>query len=115
MTVQSPNYDEVEYPDLPKGWAWWSGTVGGGYYTRWFGTKYYRGGDLVGVEGSIGGFEGQVFWDQGQDHTVEITPITGMDGDDPVMGYSCITRRFDTMQEAIEAVPELIQELKDRD
>lgn len=114
MTIQSPNYDEIGYPEMPNGWAWWSGNVSAGHYTRWFGTEYRRGGDLVGVDGSIGGFEGQVYWDEGNDHTVEIIPITGVENDDPVTGYATITRQYGTMQEAVEAVPDLIESLKEQ-
>lgn len=103
-------------PDLPNGWSWWSGNRSKSYYTQWFGTNYRRGGDLVGVDGSIGGFDGQVYWDKGGNgkHHVEIIPITGVDNDDPVHGYPTISRSFDSEKEAVEGVVGLIAELKQK-
>lgn len=97
--------------ELPSGWEWGSGEKSPSYYTYNFGTEYYKGGDLVGVHG-LGGYDGCVFWDKGQKHTVDIRPVVGFDGDDPRYGYSVMTRTFDSEEEALEAVPELIQELK---
>jgi len=31
---------DIEYPDLPDTWEWWSGNRGAAYYTRWFGTRH---------------------------------------------------------------------------
>ena len=112
MTDEPPDYDSIEYPDLPKGWSWWSGNVSDGYYTRWFGTDYRMGGALVGKHG-LGGYEAEVYWDTGGDHHVAIYPITGIrdDGDSEVAEYATVSRSYDSMQAAIDAVPELIGNL----
>lgn len=97
-------------PDLPRGWQWASGSRTAGSYTRWFQTEFRMGGALAGVHG-LGGYDGDVYWDDGNGHTVQIHPITGVTGDDPVYGYPVVTREFDTEQAALDAVPELINGL----
>jgi len=103
-------------PSLPNGWSWWSGNRSDSHYTRWFGTDYRRGGDLIGVDSSIGGFDGQVYWDRGGNgkHHVEISPIIGEAGDDPVWGYPTISRSFESEKEAVEGVVEMIRDLKQK-
>jgi len=103
-------------PELPNGWSWWSGNRSESYYTRWFGTEYRRGGDLIGIDGSIGGFDGEAYWDRGGNgkHHVQIRPITGVDNDDPVHGYPTISRSFNSEAEAVEGVVEMISELKQK-
>lgn len=102
--------DNNDLPELQNGWEWSGGERGKNYYTTNFGTEYYMGGRYAGEYG-LGGFSGQVFWDKGQKHTVQIMPVLSMNGDDPVFGYAAITRRFDTEEEAHNAVPDLIDEL----
>lgn len=91
-------------PDLPGEWDWWSGNRASSYYTRWFGTKSLR-------------YEGQVYWDEGGDHHVAIYPVNGLrdDGDPDVSEYADKRGTFDTEQEAVNAVPKLIEELEDKD
>ena len=109
-TTDTPT--ETEFPDLPTGWEWWSGERGENYYTRWFGTEYQMGGDLVGVHG-MGGYEGEMYWD-GMEHHVQIYPVTGTTPEgDPELGYACKHGEYDTEQEAANAVPDLIRELKE--
>jgi hypothetical protein len=98
--------------ELPNGWEWQGGESGDNYYTYNFGTKYYQGGDLVGVHG-LGGYHGQVFWDKGERHIVSIRLVIGFNGDDPVYGYDTILRDYGSEEKALEAVPEIIQEIKD--
>jgi hypothetical protein len=101
--------------ELPSGWKWGSGEKSPSYYTYNFGTEYYMGGDLAGVDG-LGGYTGRVFWDRPNEyHNITIRPVIGFEGDDPVYGYDIITRSFESEEEALEAVPELIEELKNRD
>lgn len=98
--------------ELPNGWEWQGGESSPNYYTYNFGTRYHMGGDLVGVDG-LGGYHGQVFWDKGNEwHNITIRPVIGFEGDDPVYGYDVVTRSFRSEAEALEAVPELIQKLK---
>lgn len=111
--VQEPDYDSIEYPELPRGWEWRTGSAGASYYTKWFGTKYLMGGNLAGKHG-LGGYDGEVYWDIGGLHHVSIRPVEGIrENGDPVFGYDKISRSFETMQEAINAVPDLIEELKE--
>lgn len=109
MDDDKPHYDNVTYTDLPSGWGWWSGETSQSYYTRWFGTEYRMGGHLAGKHG-LGGYEGEVYWDKGGDHHVQIYPIKGFrdDGDPDVSEYAVASGTYETMQEAIDAIPELI-------
>lgn len=100
----------TETEELPSGWEWWTGNSSDTYYTYNFGTEYYMGGALAGEYG-LGGMFGQVTWDEGGKHTVMITPVTSMNGDDPVYGYPVATESFETEEEALEAVPEMINNL----
>lgn len=100
----------TETEELPSGWKWWSGSRGNDYYTLNFGTEYEMGGALAGKHG-MGGYFGQVTWDEGRDHLVEIVPIVGFDGDDPRYGYAVESAEFETEEEAVEAVPEMIENL----
>ena len=98
--------------ELPNGWEWQGGESSDHYYTYNFGTKYLMGGDLVGVHG-LGGYSGQVFWDKGNEwHNVAIRPVIGFEGDDPVYGYDVITRSYKSKRKALEAVSDIIEELK---
>lgn len=103
----------TDVPELPQGWEWRGGASGESYYTTNFGTQYTMGGDLAGVHG-LGGYDGQITWDEGGEHIVEIWPIERMDGDDPVFGYSIEAGLFDSEQEALDAVPEMIESLKEQ-
>lgn len=99
--------------DLPNGWNWWSGERSGNYYTYWFGTEYQMGGALAGKHG-LGGYEGEVYWDEGGEHHVRIYAIESIDENgDPIMSYPVISRRFDSEENAKESVPGLIEELKE--
>jgi len=103
----------TDTPELPNGWEWRGGERGESYYTINFGTEYRMGGDLAGVHGN-GGYDGEVYHDAGSKHKVAIYPIKYYNGnDDPVFGYAVKTGTFDSEQEAIEAVPKLIEELKE--
>lgn len=104
---------EAEYPDLPDGWQWAGGEVARSNYTLQFETEYRMGGPLAGVGSRLGGCSGEVYWDRGGDgdHHVQIRPIVGMDGDDPVYDYADVFGRYDSKQEAISAVPRLIERL----
>lgn len=101
----------TETPELPNGWEWRGGNRGESYCTITFGTEYHMGGDLAGVHG-IGGYDGMLTWDEGGSYIVEIWPIERFDGDDPVFGYSVESALFDTEEEALNAVPEMIESLK---
>lgn len=110
-TDEPPEYDAVEYPDLPDGWEWRMGESGDTSYTRWFGTEYRMGGSLAGVHG-MGGYDGQVYWDAGSAFHVEIIPIVGgVTGDDPIFGYPVSTEIYPSLQDALDAVPKLIEGL----
>lgn len=100
----------TENENLPSGWEWWSGNRSETYLTLNFGTEYEMGGPHAGNYG-MGGFMGQVTWDEGRDYLVEIIPIVGFDGDDPRYGYSVAAAEFETEEEALEAVPEMIENL----
>lgn len=103
--------EDVEYPDLPNGWRWASGNVGSGYYTHWFETKYRMGGPLAGKHG-MGGYSGEVYWDEGGEHHVHIYPITDASGDDPeVSERPAASGTFESKQEAVNAVPDMIADL----
>lgn len=108
--------NDIEWPELPNGWEWWSGEVTPSSYTHWFGTEYRHGGDLVGVDDSIGGFDGELYHDSGGSHHVAIYAVTGErdDGDPVVSEYATERRTFDSKQEAVNAVPDMIQTLKER-
>lgn len=111
MHDETPDYESIDYPELPSGWEWQSGETSMSYYTHWFGTEYQMGGPHAGEYG-LGGFTGEVFWDKGQKHTVTIRAVKSIDSNgDPIYGYDEIQRTFDTMQEAVNAVPEIIREL----
>lgn len=95
-------YPTIEYPDLPNEWEWWSGNSGPSHYTHWFGT-----------EEAEGGYEGEVYWDEGGDHHVAIYPVKGIreDGDPNVSEYADARGSYETKQAAINAIPELIKDL----
>lgn len=99
-------------PELPDGWGWWSGNRGPTHYTRWFGTEFRMGGHLAGHDG-LGGYEGEVYWDEGGDHHVAIYPIVAVSDDDPVLGYAVYRGTFDTERDALDAVPDAIKALGD--
>lgn len=108
---QQDGREEVEYDELPPGWEWRVGNVSQGHYTHWFGTKYRMGGKLAGKHG-MGGYDGEIFWDTGQEHTVAIYPILDASGDDPVVGeYPVAQDTFESKQAAFDAVPEMIESL----
>ncbi|OYR58491.1 hypothetical protein [Halorubrum halodurans] len=102
----------LEFPDLPRGFEWWSGERGTAYYTRWFGTSFRMGGSLAGKHG-LGGYDGEMFWDEGGDHYVAIYPILGVrEGGDPEVSEYAVSRgRYSTEQAALDAVPEIINRL----
>jgi len=55
---------DIEYPDLPDTWEWWSGNRGAAHYTRWFGTRHAE-----------NGYEGVISSDGLQTHSVQIFPF----------------------------------------
>ncbi|MDB9247480.1 hypothetical protein PN419_00465 [Halorubrum ezzemoulense] len=117
-TDEENGLTRVECPELPRGWEWWSGETSRSYYTMWFGTEYRQGGDLV-HDGCVGGYDGEIFWDAGgydDTHAVVFYPVEGVrdDGDPRVSEYAEIHREYDSKQEAVNAVPELIRKLKAR-
>ncbi len=116
-TSDTDGLTRVEYPELQDGWEWRSGETSRSYYSLWFGTEYAQGGDLV-HDGCIGGYDGEIFWDAGfgNEHTVMLYPIRGFrdDGDPRVDEYAEVARTFDSKQEAVNAIPDLIRELKER-
>lgn len=117
-TDETDGTERVKYPDLQDGWEWRSGETARSYYTLWFGTEYRQGGDLV-HDGCIGGYSGEIFWNIGSPddtHTVMIYPLRGYrdDGDPVIAEYAEIVRSYDSKQDAVNAVPELIRELKER-
>lgn len=117
MEAETQRGDDVTAPELPNGWQWAGGERGENDYTVWFETKYRMGGPLAGVHG-FGGYNGVVYWDAPElsgrdDHTVQIRPIThpGPKDGDSTYGYPVVSRRYDSEQEALDAVPELIAAL----
>lgn len=108
-----PDYDELILPDLPNGWSWQGGSVSSKYYTYWFGTKYSMGGPLAGWGRRLGGYFGEVYWDQGgHGHCIRVEPVVRIDDiGDKTYGYPDFTDSFDDAQTALNAVPEKIQEL----
>jgi hypothetical protein len=101
--------EELIFPELSRGFEWWSGERGTNYYTRWFGTAFRKGGALAGKHG-LGGYEGEMYWDKGGRHHVAIYPITGTrpDGDPEVSEYAEARGSYATEQAALDAVPGLI-------
>lgn len=105
----------ADTPELPRGWEWKGGGRGKRHYTTNFGTEFRMGGALAGKHG-LGGYDGQVYWDEKvtdpQEHHVVIYSIEGIDSDgDLRMGYPVISRTYDSEQEALDAVPDLIESL----
>ena len=97
------------FPELPRGFEWWSGERGGAYYTRWFGTAFRMGGSLAGKHG-LGGYEGEMYWDRTGRHHFAIYPVIGTrrDGDPEVDEYPVARGSYATEQAALDAVPGLI-------
>lgn len=108
---ETPDYDSVNYPELPRGWQWSGGVIAEDYYTANFGTTYRMGGPHAGEGRRLGGFDGMVYWDSGNSHTVEIVPIVGIENDDPVLDYPDVVETYPTMQAAVNGIPELIEGL----
>lgn len=97
---------DLDFPDLPDGWEYWSGNYSDSHYTRWFGTEERE-----------DGYEGEAYWDEPGSHHVLIYPIVGElpCGDPDVSEYPDARGSYDSAQEALDAVPELIAELEDDD
>ena len=95
----------IEHPDLPESWEWWSGNRSATCYTRWFGTDHAE-----------NGYEGVIYSDGLQSHTVQIYPILGIqdDGDPDVSEYPDTNHTYETEEDAVAAVPRLIRELEER-
>jgi len=94
---------DIEYPDLPDTWEWWSGNRGAAYYTRWFATRHAE-----------NGYEGVISSDGLQTHSVQIFPILAVreDGDLDVSEVPEANKTYSTEAAAVAAVPELIRELE---
>jgi hypothetical protein len=106
-------FKNTEYPDLPKGWRWVGGNLSDVSYTDWFETKYKMGGRMAGVGNRLGGYDGQVYYDEGGNgkHTVVFYPVISPTEDEFLSPYPDVVEKYDTMQEAVDAVPELIDDL----
>ncbi|UBF22662.1 hypothetical protein HRTV-25_gp81 [Halorubrum tailed virus 25] len=104
----------LDFPDLPRGFEWWSGERGRLHYTRWFGTAFRMGGSLAGKHG-LGGYHGEVYWDKrgDGDHHVAIYPVLSVhEWGDPEIGEYAVSRgRYKSEQDALDAVPEIINRL----
>jgi hypothetical protein len=102
---------EFDLPELPENWEWQSGNRGQTYYTTDFGTTYRQGGEYAGEYG-LGGMSGQVYWDEGGEHIVQIRYIETIDeNDDPRYSYPVVTETFMTEKGAHKSVPDLIRRL----
>lgn len=105
---------DYDIPKLPTGWEWRSGNRSDSYYTHWFGTTFRMGGKLAGVHG-LGGYDGELYWDEGGDHHVQIYPVTAINdnGEARISEYPEAFGSYDSEQEAIDAIPDLIAGLED--
>lgn len=85
-------------PDnISEKWDWGIGQASNGYYDYWA----YRRDDK---------YELHMWWDKGENHSVEIIPINGFDeNNDPQYGYPTDTCEFDTEDEAMEYAEELME------
>lgn len=116
VVSESTERDTIDLPDQPElrsGWSWWSGEVSASYYTKHLGTDYVMGGALAG-DGQLGGYMGEVYYDEGGDglHKVQLYPVVGKEDNDPVYAeHPEVSRTYETAEEAFNAVPNLIEEL----
>jgi hypothetical protein len=98
----------TEAQDAPDGWHWGIGNNSSSHYTYWLYTNamLYRDGEF--------GYEAQIYWDKGQQHTVVFYEIEKMkqDGDPVVSPYPCYCEGFDTEDDAISAAIEKATELR---
>jgi hypothetical protein len=102
---------EFDLPELPENWEWQSGNRGQTYYTTYFATEYRKGGPYAGEYG-LGGMEGSVYWDKGNDHVVEIRYIESVDEHgDPHYSYPVVTASLVTEKASHKSVPDLIDKL----
>jgi hypothetical protein len=87
----------TETPTHPM-WAWGIGESSDSYYDYWC---YHEANE----------YEIHMFWDKGQGHSVEVIPINGFDeNNDPIYGYNEESDNFDTEEQALEYVEELMEE-----
>lgn len=118
MSKASPNsrFHNTDYPDLPDGWRWIGGNLSNVTYTQWFETDYRMGGNLAGRGKRLGGYSGEIDFDTLNDrgYTVLFYPVTSMAEDEYLSSYPDVQEEFETMQEAVDAVPRLIDELPER-
>lgn len=102
---------EFDLPELPNGWEWFSGNRGQTYYDTYFGTVYKKGGPHAGQYG-LGGMEGCVYWDEGNEHRVEISYVQTIDEHgDTHYSYPVVTESFVTEKASHKSVPDLIDKL----
>lgn len=96
---------DVEYPDLPETWEWWSGNRTATYYTRWFGTAHVE-----------NGYEGVIHSDGLKSYSVQIYSILAVreDGDRDVSEYPEVNKTFDSEADAVVAISDLIREIQDK-
>lgn len=94
--------------DSPEGWHWGIGNRSKTYYTHWLYT------DKILYEDGEFGYEAQIFWDKGQDHTVAFYQIERLkcDGDPVVSEYPTETSRHVTEEEARKAAIETAKQLR---
>lgn len=111
-TTTADGTERIDLPELPNGWEWWTANTSSSHYTRWFGTDFHMGGHLAGKHG-LGGYDGEVYWDEGGEHHVAIYPITGTRDsyDYDLSEYPAARGSYDSKQAAHDAVPELIDQL----
>jgi len=85
----------TETPTHPA-WAWGIGESSDSYYDCWV---YHQNNE----------YEIHMLWDQGNSHMVEVIPIEGVDENgDNQYGYATDTCEFDTKEQALEYVEELM-------
>lgn len=83
--------------DPPDGWHWGIGNRSSSYYTHWL----YS--DRILYPNGNFGYEAEIYWDEGHDHTVCFYEIERLkpDGDPVVADVPCYSSRHETEREAL--------------